>query len=147
MKKIFMFAVVSLFAFGSIFAQDANAVTSQEESVAEESVDQNATQIIMLEDIDLYKELHPKAKNVTLRIDYTPLTHEAIFTYTCVRSSYEKGEAMNVAIAVYQDFAEQHNYKHYRYADYKKGTLGVEKNFKEGKIPYVSYSSRVIFKK
>ena len=54
---------------------------------------------------------------------------------------------MNVAMAVYQDFAAEHKYKHYRYADYKKGTFGVEKNYKEGKIPYVSYSSRVIFSK
>ncbi|MCI6441747.1 hypothetical protein [Treponema sp.] len=146
MKKIFMLAAVALFAFGSLFAQDADAILA--EVAAEESKeDANATQVIILEDNDLYKELHPKAKNVTLRIDYTPLTGEAIFQYTCVRSSYDKGEAMNVAMAVYQDFAAEHKYKHYRYADYKKGTFGVEKNFKEGKIPYVSYSSRVIFTK
>ncbi|WP_407397106.1 hypothetical protein [Treponema sp.] len=146
MKKIFTLAAVALFALGSIFAQDADAILA--EVAAEDSKDDpNATQIIMLEDSDLYKELHPKAKNVTLRIDYTPLTGEAIFQYTCIRSSYEKGEAMNVAMAVYQDFAVEHKYKHYRYADYKKGTFGVEKHYKEGKIPYVTYSSRVIFTK
>ena len=87
MKKIFMLAAVALFAFGSLFAQDADAILA--EVAAEESKeDANATQVIILEDNDLYKELHPKAKNVTLRIDYTPLTGEAIFQYTCVRSSY-----------------------------------------------------------
>ncbi|MBQ0039915.1 MAG: hypothetical protein KBS64_05770 [Treponema sp.] len=146
MKKIFTLAAVALFAVGSIFAQDADAILA--EVAAEESAaDPNATQVIILEDLDVYKSLHEKAKNVELRIDYTPLSNEAIFTYTCVRSSYEKGEAMNVAMAVYQDFAAEHKYKHYRYADYKKGTFGVEKHFKKGKIPYVSYSSRVIFSK
>ena len=143
MKKIFTVAAVALLAVGSVFAQDAEAALPE----TEEEVNQNETKIIILEDKDLYKELHPKAKKVELRLDYTPLTNEVFFTYTCVRSSYEKGEAMNVALAVYQDFAAEHGFKHYRYADDKKGTLGVEKNFKIGKIPYVSYSSKVIFRK
>ncbi len=146
MKKIFTLAAVALFALGSIFAQDADAILA-DVAAEEEKNDPNATQIIMIEDNNEYKMLHEKAKVVELRIDYTPLTHEAFFTYTCVRSSYDKGEAMNVAMAVYQDFAAEHKYKHYRYADVKKGTFGVEKHFKKGKIPYVSYSSRVIFSK
>ena len=144
MKKIFAFAAVALLAFGSVFAQD-EAVSLEEEVVVE---DQNSTKIIMLEDTPEYKELHPKAKNVTLRLDYTPLTGEAIFTYSCLRSGYDQGEAMNVAMAVYQNFAEQNKFKRYRYADKKKGSTGLEKSFKSEKgFPMMSYSSRVIFSK
>ena len=143
MKKIFAFAAVALLALGSVFAQD-EAVSLEEEVVVE---DQNSTKIIMLEDTPEYKELHPKAKNVTLRLDYTPLTGEAIFTYSCLRSGYDQGEAMNVAMAVYQDFAAEHKYKHYRYIDNRKNSLGEEKNYKNGKIPYVSYTSKVLFTK
>lgn len=143
MRRFFAFAAVALLAVGSMFAQDASAVFEEEEVE-----DPNKTVVLTIEDTADYKELHPKAKKVELRLDYTKLTGEAIFTYTCLRSSYDQGEAMNVAMAVYQDFAVKNKYKRYVYADLKKGSYGMEKSFKNEKgFPMMSYSSRVIFKK
>ena len=146
MTKILMFAVAAIFALGSVFAQDADEILA-EVAAEEQANDPNAVQTIEIEDNEEYKALHPKANKVTLTLTFTPLTGEATFTYVCVRSSYDKGEAMNVAMAVYQDFAAEHKYKHYRYIDNRKNSLGEEKNYKNGKIPYVSYTSKVLFTK
>ncbi|MGN0729813.1 hypothetical protein [Treponema sp.] len=145
MKKIFTLAAAVIIAAGAAFAQQ------QEESLelqmtlnkldAADSYADTKTRTIQIE--DKYAYLHPKAKNVTLQLEFTPLTGEVIFTYTCMQSSFEVGEAMNVGMAVYEDFAAENQFKHYKYVEKDK-----KKFFKDEKgVRMATYTSKVIFTK
>jgi hypothetical protein len=136
MKKMLILAAAAVFAAGVAFAQTTSQVLEAADSYAD-----TTTQTIQVE--DKYPELHEKGKNVTLSLEYTPLTGEAIFYYTCTQSSFDDGEAMNVAMAIYDDFAAEHKYKHKKYVAKDK-----KKYFKnESGIRMVTYSSHVVFTK
>ena len=166
MKKTFVIAVAMLLAAGIVFAQtEDEAVEEQpaetetaetEESEGEEAEsgdeeaqeesslaqDPNDQEPKTIELEDKYEEMHPKAHSVTLTLDWIPVSGEAIFTYTCLQASFDVGEAMNVAIAVYEEFAKDNGFKHYKYVRKDK-----KKYFKDGDIKMATYTSRVVFKK
>ena len=165
MKKTFILVATMLLATGIIFAQtDDEAVEEQpaeteaaetQESEGEESEsgdeeeeksslaqDPNDTEPRIIELEDKYEEMHPKAHSVTLKLEWAPISGEATFTYTCLQASFDVGEAMNVAIAVYEEFARDNNFKHYKYVRKDK-----KKYFKDGDMKMATYTSRVVFKK
>ena len=166
MKKTFILVATMLLATGIIFAQtedeaveeqpaETEAAEAQEgegeeaESGDEESEeksslaqDPNDTEPKVIELEDKYEEMHPKAHSVTLKLEWTPISGEATFTYTCLQASFDVGEAMNVAIAVYEEFARDNNFKHYKYVRKDK-----KKYFKDGDMKMATYTSRVVFKK
>ena len=100
MKKILALCAATLLAMGAVVAQDA--VTTDNAYV------DTSTQIRKVE--DKYAEFHPKAKNVELEIQYTPLTGETIVYYTCMVASYDQGEAMNTVDALLEDFAHENKF-------------------------------------
>ncbi len=162
MKKILlMTAIVTLLSSGMIFAQEeeeelssqenTQAVSSQKEEEKKSSasslrIDKDAnyseTDSVMIQVEDNYADLHPKASSVDITLEWFPLTNEVRFTYTCNNSSYDKGEAMNVSIAVFEDFSAANKYKHYRYVE-----KDSEKFFKDSGLRRASYTSKVIFTK
>lgn len=139
MKKIFALAAFAVLFGGAVFADENFAASTALEAM--DSYQDSKTQDITVE--DKYPELHPKAKKIDVRLEYTPLTGEVKLFYTCTQSSFEEGEAMNVAMAVYDDFGEEHKYKHKRYVAKDK-----KKYFKDERgVRMVEYSSYVIFTK
>lgn len=138
MKKMLILIAALSFAAGTVFAAESTISQTQE---ATDSYADTKTQVIEVE--DKYPELHEKASTVSLQLEYTPLTGEVIFSYTCTQSSFDDGEAMNVAMAVYDDFAAEHKYKHKRYTAKDK-----KKYFKDDRgVRMVTYTSRVVFTK
>lgn len=98
MKKI-LALMTALFIAGMSFAQTSADPTAQ----GTDSYADTKTRIIKVE--DKYADQHVKAKTVDLQMEYTPLTGDVIFYYVCMQSSYDQGEAMNTAMAVFEDFA------------------------------------------
>ena len=168
MKKTFILVATMLLATGIVFAQTEDetveeqpaetetaeaqesegegeeAESGDEESEEKSSLaqDPNDTEPKVIELEDKYEEMHPKAHSVTLKLEWTPISGEATFTYTCLQASFDVGEAMNVAIAVYEEFARDNNFKHYKYVRKDK-----KKYFKDGDMKMATYTSRVVFKK
>ncbi|HBG66394.1 MAG TPA: hypothetical protein DDW78_07980 [Treponema sp.] len=139
MKKILSLIAIATLALTSVvFAQSAADATVE----AANSYADRTTQTITVE--DQYDYLHPTAKNVQITLEYTPLTDEVRLYYTCLASSYDQGEAMNTAMAVLQDFAGEHQYKHYFYKAKDK-----TKYFRDAdsKLRMARYSSYVYYKK
>ena len=135
MKKLLTILAASL-VIGTAFAQTASDATV-ESLDSYSSID---TQVLQIE--DKYPNLHPKAKSVTIEIEHTPLTGEVRLYYTCMASCYDQGEAMNTAMAVYEDFAAENKYKHYTYSSKDK-----TKYFKDGRgVRMATYVSHVFFK-
>ncbi len=135
MKRLFILAASIFVLATSLYAQSAS-IGAQEGS---DSYADRTTQDITLE--DKYAELHPKARTVNLSISYTPLTGEVRFYYTCMAASFDQGEAMNTAMAVFEDFAEENRYKHYTYRAKDK-----TKYFKDGRdVRMATYESYVLF--
>lgn len=111
MKKIVALLAIAIAALtvGVVTAQtSANSTMEGINSYADIS-----TQVIFLD--DNYAEFHQKAKRVDLQMEYTPLTGEVRFYYTCMAANFEQGEAMNTALAVYEDFAAKNQFKKYTY--------------------------------
>ncbi|MCH5294994.1 MAG: hypothetical protein J1F14_03740 [Treponema sp.] len=132
MKKTAAFLVAAVLGTAVIFAQNALEETS-------ETYTETTVQKISIE--DKYGDLHPKAKNVTITLEYTELTGEVRFYYTCMASSFDQGEAMNTAISVFEDFAKEHKYRNYQYRAKDK-----TKYFKDGRgVRFATYESFVIF--
>ena len=139
MKKILSLIAIAMLSLSSfVFAQYAADATVE----AANSYADRSTQTINIE--DQYDYLHPSAKNVQITLEYTPLTDEVRLYYTCLASSYDQGEARNTAMAVLQDSAAEHQYKHYFYKAKDK-----TKYFKdaETKLRMAKYSSYVYYKK
>ncbi|MCH5291618.1 MAG: hypothetical protein J1D88_07700 [Treponema sp.] len=139
MKKLLAMFVCVLVAAG-MFAQ-----TAAGSSYALEGIDSYAdttTRTIKVEDTEELQQLHPKARtSVTIELEYTPLTGEVHFYYTCLAGLFDQGEAMNTAMAVYENFAKEQGYKHYTYNKKDK-----TKWFKDDrKVRYAKYHSWVIF--
>lgn len=138
MKKIVtLFAIAAIFGLvvvGSAVAQSSDNA----EDVEQKAVD-ISTQIIRIE--DKYASYHPKAKTVTLEIEYTPLTGEVYFHYICIAASYDQSDAMATAKAVFADFA-----KEYQYRDYNYNRKDKSKYYKDAKgIRMAEYVSNVFF--
>lgn len=133
MKKILTLAAVALLSFGTLFAQSsADATLMGSDSYAD-----TKSQYIDIE--DKWPTLHEKASQVTIQLKYTPLDNEVEFYYTCMASAYDQGEAMNTAMAVYEEFMEQNKYKHKTYVKKDK-----TKFFKDGRgVRMATYISRV----
>ena len=134
MKKI-LALMTALFIAGMSFAQPSADPTAQ----GADSYADTKTRIIKVE--DKYADQHVKAKTVDLQMEYTPLTGDVIFYYVCMQSSYDQGEAMNTAMAVFEDFALENKYKHYVYT--KKDKSHPYKD--ERGIKMMRYTSRVRF--
>ena len=135
MKKIFVLALSALMLTGAVFAQSFGDATVE----AADSYADRTTQAITVE--DKYADLHPKAKAVTITMSYTPLTGEVRFYYTCMAAKFDQGDAMNTAMAVFEDFAAENQYKHYSYKAKDK-----TKYFKDGRdVRMATYESYVIF--
>ncbi|MCR5217281.1 hypothetical protein [Treponema sp.] len=135
MKKILTLISVGLIVVAAAFSQSASGgFVESSDSYADTS-----TQVIQVE--DKYGDLHQKAKSVKMELEYTPLTGEVRLYYTCLAAAYDQGEAMNTAMAVYEDFAAENKYKHYSYKGKDK-----TKYFKdENGMRMATYSSYVLF--
>ena len=140
MKKIFMILAMTAVVFAGVFAQEEDSKDKQLKAELAGAEKQDiSTQVIQIE--DKYADLHPSATNVTIELEYTPLTGEVRFYYTCMAASYQQGEAMNTAMAVYEQFAQDNQYYHYTYKAKDK-----TKYFKDGRdIKMATYRSYVIF--
>ena len=134
MKKI-LALMTALFIAGMSFAQTSADPTAQ----GTDSYADTKTRIIKVE--DKYADQHVKAKTVDLQMEYTPLTGDVIFYYVCMQSSYDQGEAMNTAMAVFEDFALENKYKHYVYTNKDKSHPYKD----ERGIKMMRYTSRVRF--
>ena len=138
MKRIISLIAASLVAV-TVFAQTAsNGGIDKLDSYAEKQYKDTATLVKTIE--DKYAAQHPKAKTVSLEYEYSPLTGEVRFYYTCLSASFDQGEAMNTAMAFFEDFAVQENYKHYAYKKKDK-----TKYFKDGPARKTTYISYVLF--
>lgn len=137
MKKFFTILAISLFVFAGVFAQSASTGGKAENS---DSYADSTTRTIDIE--DKYPELHPSATNVTIQLEYTPLTGEVRLYYTCMAATFDQGEAMITAQAVYDDFAKENKYKHYTYKAKDKTKYFKEE---EKNVRMATYSSYVLF--
>ncbi|MFA6938629.1 MAG: hypothetical protein WCQ67_10395 [Treponema sp.] len=140
MKKFIMILAMTAVVFAGVFAQDADSKDKElRAELAGAGQQDNSVQTIQIE--DKYASLHPSATNVTIELRYTPLTGEVRLYYTCMAASYQQGEAMNTAMAVYEQFAQDNQYYHYTYKAKDK-----TKYFKDGRdIKMATYTSYVVF--
>lgn len=108
MKKI-------LALFTVLLSLSAAAVFAQTDTETKEAFD-----VIKPEQDSLTRDIIPEKQHTTnktakVRLEYTPLTGEVRLFYTVMAVSYDPGEAMNTALAVYEDFAEENQYRNYKY--------------------------------
>ncbi len=137
MKKIIAILAVAFAAAFVITAQTAGNADSEGIN-SYSSID---TEVLQIE--DKYASFHQKAKTVKLTIEHTPLTGEVRLYYTCMASAYDQGEAMNTAMAVYEDFAEENKYKSKIYLSKDKTSY-----FKDERgVRMATYVSHVMFKR
>lgn len=88
-------------------------------------------------------------------IEYEPLYNEVRIYYTCLMTSYERGEAMNVVLAVLQDFQSLNKYVNVdgkemtkeRYYKYSYLVPDKEKYFRDDRLKKAQYISYVKFSK
>ncbi len=142
MKKIFALCAAVLmsavFASTTLFAQTAaDATVENTGSYSDRSIQE-------IEVEDKYSDLHPTATNVKITLAYTPLTGEVRLYYSCLSSSFDTGEAMNTAMGVFQDFAQEHGYKHYYYKAKDKTKIRKDP---DTKLRMAYYNSYVYFTK
>ncbi len=135
MKRFFVMLTVCLLA-GFAFAQEVSETGGEE-------IDAIGTKIQEITIEDTYSEMHPRAKTVSLSIDYTPLTGEVRFYYKCMAASFDQGEAMNTAMAVFEKFALENQYRHYSYQEKDR-----TKYSKDGRgVRMATYESHVLFRR
>ena len=117
MKKIFAF-VAAVFCLSAVaFADDIDDLLKPEPS--------NITETIIPED------QHVTNKTAKVELQYTPLTDEVRLFYTCHAVAFDQGEAMNTAIAVLDDFKEQHD-EYYGYKYLNRDSVKYYKDEKTG---------------
>lgn len=137
MKRFSALAVIFAFVVGALFAQAAEETVAD---VADIYAD-TKTQEITVEDV--YGDMHPRARTVSIKLDYTPLTGEVRFYYKCMAGSFDQGEAMNTAMAVFEKFAIENQYKHYAYQEKDR-----TKYSKDGRgVRMATYESHVLFRR
>lgn len=136
-RIVTLFAIAAIFGLvcvSSAFAQSSDIIDEIEQKPQDIS-----TQVIRIE--DKYATYHPKAKTVTMEIEYMPLTGEVYFHYVCIAASYDQGEAMNTAIAVLEDFAQEYQYRSYTHSRKDKS-----KYYKDAKgVRMAEYITNVVF--
>ncbi len=88
-------------------------------------------------------------------MEYEPLYNEVRIYYTCLMTQYERGEAMNVVLAVLQDFLALSKYVNAdgkemtkeRYFKYSYLVPDKEKYFRDDRLKKAQYISYVKFTK
>ncbi len=88
---------------------------------------------------DKYAEEHPSAKLVKLTLEFTPLTGDVRFFYSCLAASYDQGEAMDTARRVFQDIAKEMNFRNYSYKGKDKTKYYKDKQTKQRMAQYSSF--------
>lgn len=153
MKKIVILAI--LFSFvASAFAQESpetkNAYVdpkSELERYEKIETEKTSTQVISIPDgVPSMKDKKYMTDDLvktggTITIEYNPLYNEARIYYTCTMVKFDKGQAMNIVLAVLQDFCAATEYtnqngtelKKERYYHYADLTQDEEKYFKDKK--------------
>ena len=96
MKKLVMALCAVLFSATCAFSQVTSGNTFVEDDLQYEDT---STYHRVIE--DKYAELHPTAPNVRIVMDYTPLTGEVRFYYSCLSAVFKQGEAMKTAMAIF----------------------------------------------
>ena len=131
MKKYIVAAAAALLVCFGAVAQDAASATEER---AENAVINNLriddpearkTQFITLS--NPYPELHPSTGNVTVEIQFVPLSDEVRIYYKCLSVSYKPGEAMNTVMACLQDFQRVNGYYAYKYQQADKESMQKDK--------------------
>jgi len=141
MKKVVTFLALTALVFSCAFAQDKAADTQKDSKalLANAGTPDITTRVIQVE--DKYSSSHPKATNVDLKLEYTPLTGDVVFSYTCMAASFDAGEALDTSILVLKEFETENQY--YKYTYIKKDKV---KYFKDGRdVKMVTYKSYVAF--
>lgn len=111
MKKIFALFTVCIIALGGLFAQETKLPEEAQLVLDSENKADTSTKIIEVS--NTYPELHPVAGNsVKVIIEYTPMGRQIRIFYTCSRSKYDEGEALNTLQAVLDDFKKANNFYH-----------------------------------
>ncbi len=134
MKKFLALFTCALFLFSAV-AENSDTRKELSDAVTPDI----STRVIKV-DKD-YSFYHPTAQTVQIELHYTPLTNEVEFTYTCMAASFDQGEAMDTAIAVFLDFQKENQYIRYSYA--AKDKVKYFKN--ERGIKMATYRSLVVF--
>ena len=88
---------------------------------------------------DKYADEHPTAKTVKLTLEFTPLSGDVRFYYTCLAASYDQGEAMNTARRVFQDITKEMNFRNYSYKGKDKTKYYKDKETKQRMAQYSSF--------
>ena len=139
-RKIVLSCLVAALMFtgvGNVFAQNQ---FEQASGGGAEAVDSYAdTKTFVYEIEDKYGEEHPSAKNVKLSLEFTPLTGDVRFFYECLAGSYDQGEAMNTAKAVFLDISKELNFKHYSYKAKDKTRYFKSKETNQRMAEYSSF--------
>lgn len=102
MKKIVAFALIALFSFAVVFAQEAAADAAPQ-------VDAFTVRTIIPEN------QHTTDRTANVRIEYEPMYDEARVYYTCMYVTYNKDEAMTAVRDCLNDFLKDNQYYHYTY--------------------------------
>lgn len=134
MRKFLALFTCLLFLVSAAAAQSSDDFDSSNQNSPDIS-----TRIIKI-DKD-YSFYHPTATTVNIELHYTPLTNEVAFNYTCMAASFDQGEAMDTAIAVFLDFQKENQFIRYSYA--AKDKVKYFKN--ERGIKMATYRSLVVF--
>lgn len=135
MKKILAILAVTVLCFGATFAQTSDSI---KELTDAETPDLSTRNIKIEKDYSFY---HPTAATAEIELNFRPLTDEVEFFYTCMAASFDQGEAMDTAIAVFLDFQRENQYTRYSYA--AKDKVKYFKN--ERGIKMATYRSLVVF--
>lgn len=136
MKK-FVLASVLMLAVASIFS----VAFAQEYDPEEEEITETTVKIVNIE--DTFKDLHPSAKNVTLTMEYMPYSNEVRLHYICMTAVFDRGEAMNTAMAYFEKFGVENKFKHYAYREKDR-----TKYFNDSRnIRMTEYVTYVVFSK
>lgn len=132
MKKFLAIVAAMFCVMGVAFADEVS-------DLLKEPYADSSTKI--LTPSNMHEDLHPTTKTANIRIEYTPMTDEVRIFYSCLAVSFDQGEAMNTTAACLDDFAEENQYKHYKYMrSHKIRYYKDEKGLKMGE-----YSAYLIF--
>lgn len=148
MKKYIVAAAAALLVYFGALAQDAAPAAEERaesavkidnlEALRADEQEAKKTQVITL--TNPYPELHPSTSNVTVEINFIPLSDEVRIYYRCMAVSYKPGEAMNTVMACLQDFQKANGYYSYKYQQADKESV---KKDKTNGMKMAEYYSRV----
>ena len=137
MKKLMsLFIVLSLVAV-SVFADEAADVINGMEEEERFEAQKTATMLITPKEENFHLDSTFKNQHPKVTLEFNPLYDELRIHYVVNYTTFERGEAMNVVLAVIQDFMqgkieydgyENYRYRSYRYLQNPKETSRIEKN-------------------